>query len=203
MSTVGSALRICAVRRTGPVKMLLAEVALLLSSLALAGADVTRVKLERDREPPRTRAEWCDTSGGSCVPREDCFPDTHIIASFCSRHPVSVCCLSKKLLCESVYSGYCTSDLSGCRAKTTHHVSELRCDDDHKCCVPDEVLRRRQDHGGRHWGGGWNRGVGCGGCGGYGGYGYGLNPYPRFDGYGPNPFPQRGTYMGPGWPAGP
>ncbi|KAI0221560.1 hypothetical protein LSAT2_027130 [Lamellibrachia satsuma] len=173
--------------------MLLAEVALLLSCLALAGADVTRVKLERERDPPQTRAEWCDASGGSCVPREDCLPDTHIIASFC-RHPVSVCCLSKKLLCESVYSGYCTSDLSGCRAKETHHVSELRCDTDSKCCVPDEVLRRRQDHG--HWGGGCNWG-GCGGyggyggygCGGYGGYGYGPYPYPRRGGYGliPNP----------------
>ncbi|KAI0221557.1 hypothetical protein LSAT2_027127, partial [Lamellibrachia satsuma] len=169
------------------------------------GADVTRVKLERDREPPRTRAEWCHSNGGSCVPREDCLPDTHIVASFC-RHPVSVCCLSKKLLCESVYSGYCTSDLSGCLAKTTHHVSELRCDDDHKCCVPDEVLRRQQDHGGGHWGGGWNWGGGHRrDCGGYGciGYGYGQNPYPQRGGYGPNPYPQPGNYRAPGWPIRP
>ncbi|KAK2175871.1 hypothetical protein NP493_701g00021 [Ridgeia piscesae] len=180
--------------------MLLAEVALLLSCLAFAAADVTHVKLERERNPPRTRAEWCSANGGSCLPREECLPATHVIASFC-RHPVSVCCLPKKLLCENVYEGFCTTDLDGCRAKATHHVSELRCDVASNCCVPDEVLRRRQDHGG-HWNSGFDWGRGCGGYGapfhypirrgGYGsyGYGYGLDP-------------SRGAYVRPGWPVGP
>lgn len=122
---------------------------------------VCAANMERDRWPLRlpneSNEERCEASRGSCIPRRECLDHSNIIAFFCGR-PRTVCCMSKKHLCENIYNGFCTNDISDCQPEETRTVSELRCDRESVCCMPVETLRLRQN-----WGGAWNARA-WGGC---------------------------------------
>ncbi|KAI0213895.1 hypothetical protein LSAT2_001019, partial [Lamellibrachia satsuma] len=83
--------------------------------LALCTANMERHR--GTRGPPNESIEQrCEVDGGSCISRWNCHDHSNVIAFFC-RRPYSVCCVSKKRLCENAYKGFCTDNVSECQPK--------------------------------------------------------------------------------------